>query len=51
MKVCKLVKSIYRLKLSPRAWFEKFSNIVTTLGFVRTTSDYSLFIKKSLRVV
>lgn len=32
-KVCKLKKSLYRLKQSPRAWFEKFTNFVKSQGY------------------
>jgi len=31
-KVCKLEKSIYDLKQSPRAWFDKFSIVVARYG-------------------
>lgn len=46
-KVCKLIQSIYGLKQSPRAWFEKFSTILATFGFTKTTSVYSFFVKKT----
>lgn len=47
--VCKLHKSIYGLKQSPRARFEKFSSIVLSFEFVSCISNYSVFVKKSIR--
>lgn len=44
-QVCIPEKSIYRLKQSPRAWFEKFTNLVLQVRFTRTESDYSVFVK------
>ncbi|KAL9264062.1 Retrovirus-related Pol polyprotein from transposon RE1-like protein [Drosera capensis] len=41
--VCRLHKSMYRLKQSPRAWFEKFSMVVQDIGFSRRSADSSLF--------
>ncbi|KAK8923598.1 hypothetical protein KSP39_PZI019101 [Platanthera zijinensis] len=41
--VCHLRKSIYDLKQSPRAWFEKFSKVVRASGFTRSSADFSLF--------
>ena len=32
-KVCKLNKSIYDLKQSPRAWFNRFSPVIKSEGF------------------
>lgn len=46
-KVCLLRISIYGLKQSPRAWFDKFSNLLIQFGFIRTISDYSVFVKSS----
>lgn len=46
-KVCLLKKSIYSLKQSPRAWFDKFSSLLIEFGFKRTISDYSMFVKNS----
>jgi hypothetical protein len=44
-KVCKLKKSLYGLKQSPRAWFEKFSRSVKKQGYTQGESDHTLFIK------
>ena len=46
-KVCKLKKAIYGLKQSPRAWFHKLFEVMSSFGFVRSASDHSLFIKKT----
>lgn len=46
-KVCLLQKSIYGLKQSPRAWFNKFSTILLDIGFAGCVSDYSMFVKKT----
>lgn len=43
--VCKLQKSLYRLKHAPRAWYNKLSNCLGDLGFKRSISDFSLFHK------
>lgn len=48
-KVCKINKSIYGLKQSPRAWFEKFNTILSEFGFVRGISDYSVFVRRTTR--
>ncbi|KAK8921170.1 hypothetical protein KSP39_PZI019934 [Platanthera zijinensis] len=37
--VCLLKKSIYGLKQSPRAWFDKFSKVVQDMGFTRSSAD------------
>nr|AAC67200.1 putative retroelement pol polyprotein [Arabidopsis thaliana] len=42
--VCLLHKSIYGLKQSPRAWFDKFSTFLLEFGFFCSKSDPSLFI-------
>jgi len=43
--VCKLKKALYGLKQTPRAWFEKFSIVILSLGFVSSSYDSTLFIK------
>ena len=42
--VCLLKKSLYDLKQTPRAWYKRFVDYVSTLGFSHNTSDHSLFI-------
>ncbi|KAK8935731.1 hypothetical protein KSP39_PZI012956 [Platanthera zijinensis] len=42
-QVCCLQKAMYGLKLSPRAWFEKFSKVLRDIGFTRSSTDFSLF--------
>ncbi|KAL9250347.1 Retrovirus-related Pol polyprotein from transposon RE1-like protein [Drosera capensis] len=42
--VCLLKKSLYGLKKSPRAWYQRFADYVFTIGFSNSVSDHSLFI-------
>ncbi len=41
-KVCKLKKSLYGLKQSPRCWNEKFSKCMKQMGFIREENDTHL---------
>lgn len=43
--VCKLNKSIYGLKKSPKCWNTKFNNLMIEEGFVRSENDYCLYTK------
>jgi hypothetical protein len=42
--VCKLNKSIYGLKQTPRAWYNLFVAYLLSLSFLEAKSDTSLFI-------
>ena len=46
--VCKLKKSLYGLKQSPRAWFKKLSMTLNQLGYKQGQFDHTLFIKSSM---
>jgi hypothetical protein len=42
--VCRLNKSLYKLKQAPWAWYNRFAMYLITLRFVETKSDTSLFV-------
>jgi len=44
-EVCRLKKSLYGLKQSPRAWFGRFSATMKEFGYKQSNSDHTLFIK------
>ena len=46
-KVCRLKKSLYGLKQSPRAWFGRFSEVVSEFGMKKSDHDHSVFYKQS----
>ncbi|KAA0049857.1 Beta-galactosidase [Cucumis melo var. makuwa] len=46
-QVCKLQKSLYGLKQSPRAWFDRFTIFVKSQGYSQGHSDHTLFTKAS----
>ena len=46
-KVCRLKKAIYGLKQSPRTCFEKFSLTISGIGFRRSHSDHSVFVRRT----
>ena len=41
-------KSLYGLKQSPRAWFDRFAKFVKAQGFVQRQSDHTLLMKISI---
>ena len=45
-KVCRLQKSLYSLKQSPRAWFSHFIGVITSMNFTRCHSDHTCFIRR-----
>ncbi|CAM6082590.1 unnamed protein product [Calypogeia fissa] len=44
--VCKLLKSLYGLKQSPRQWNKRFYTYMRTLGFIQSEYDCCLYMKK-----
>lgn len=46
-QVCRLRKSLYGLKQSPKAWFDRFTKCVRGLGYNQGHSDHTLFIKQT----
>jgi hypothetical protein len=42
--VCLLSRSLYGLRQAPRAWFDRFVAHVTSLGFIQSRADTSLFV-------
>lgn len=45
--MCKLKKSLYGLKQSPRAWFKRLCSVMKQLGYMQSQADHSLFVKHS----
>ena len=43
--VCKLKKALYKLKLSLRAWFGRFTKSMRNFGYKQSNSDNTLFLK------
>ena len=46
-KVCRLHKSLYGLKQSPRAWFGRFTRVLKDCGYKQGHADHTLFTKHS----
>ena len=44
-KVCKLKRSLYGLKKSPRAWFDKFTKSIHSFGYLQSQADHTMFFK------
>nr|AAB36240.1 retrotransposon peptide {Ty1-copia retrotransposon element, clone Fab 9} [Vicia faba, leaves, Peptide Transposon Partial, 72 aa] [Vicia faba] len=43
--VCKLQRSLYGLKQSPRVWFGRLNLAMKKYGFQQSNSDHTLFLK------
>jgi hypothetical protein len=41
--VCKLIKSLYGLKQTPKQWNEKFDRTLTSTGFVVNKTDKCVY--------
>ena len=48
---CRLLKSIYGLKQSPRAWYGRIQGLFITNNFIRSEADHSLFINYEKPVI
>ena len=44
--VCKLTRSLYRLKKAPRQWYKKFDSFMTKSGFCKAKKDPCCYFKK-----
>jgi hypothetical protein len=44
--VCRLEKSLYRLKQAPRAWYAKMDKFLIDTGFYRCHYDPNVYTKK-----
>lgn len=45
-EVCRLKRSLYGLKQSPRAWFGRFTSAMKNYGYTQSNSDHTLFLKR-----
>ena len=50
-QVCRLRKSLYGLKQSPRAWFGRFTSFMKSIGYKQSNSDHTLFLKHNLEQI
>lgn len=46
-EVCKLKKTLYGLKQSPKAWFGRFTEAMKKYDYRQSNADYTLFTKKN----
>jgi hypothetical protein len=50
-KVCRLRKSLYGLKQSPRAWFDRFKRVLCGMSYKQCNGDHTVFYRHSRRRV
>jgi hypothetical protein len=50
-RVCRLKKSLYGLKQSPRAWFDRFKRVVCGMGYGQCNGDHTVFYRHSDRKI
>ncbi|KAJ0444187.1 putative RNA-directed DNA polymerase [Helianthus annuus] len=50
-EACRLKKSLYGLKQSPRAWFGRFTLAMKRYGFEQSNSDHTLFLKRRDKLI
>jgi hypothetical protein len=48
-KVCRLKKSLYGLKQSPRAWFDRFRRAMCGMGYGQCNGDHTVFYRHAER--
>ena len=48
---CRLLKSIYGLKQSPRAWYGRIDKFFRSNSFIRSENDHSLFINYERQII
>ena len=46
-KICKLKKSLYGVKHSPKAWFGRLASEMKFVGYLQSNCDHTLFIKQN----
>jgi len=45
--VWQLIKALYGLKQSPRGWYKELDGALKSLGFTRTVSDHSIYVRNN----
>ena len=50
-KICKLKKSLYGLKQSPRAWFKRFTKAVRRFGYTQCQVNHTLFVHHATSII
>jgi hypothetical protein len=48
-KILRLCRSLYGLKQSPRAWFDRFRKVMIQMGYKQSNADHTLFYKCNMK--